>query len=99
MLVPGHVVSLYVATSGYNGAALGSDEKEVVLLIYVIIDVQTNNVSTTRDGDDDDDDGSTPAGADSPRFLICGSRGAGVAASAADPDDAMRRGFDSRLIH
>ncbi|EDS37441.1 conserved hypothetical protein [Culex quinquefasciatus] len=24
---------------------------------------------------------------------------AGVAASAADPDDAMRRGFDSRLIH
>lgn len=44
MLVPGHVVSLYVATSGYNGAALGSDEKEVVLLIYVIIDVQTNNI-------------------------------------------------------
>lgn len=46
MLVPGHVVSLYVATCGYNGAALGSDEKEIVLLIYVIIDVQTNNVST-----------------------------------------------------
>ncbi|XP_058828755.1 RNA-binding protein fusilli isoform X3 [Topomyia yanbarensis] len=44
MLAPGHVVSLYVATSGYNGAALGSDEKEIVLLIYVIIDVQTNNV-------------------------------------------------------
>ncbi|XP_055536124.1 RNA-binding protein fusilli isoform X2 [Wyeomyia smithii] len=44
MLVPGHVVSLYVATGGYNGAALGSDEKEIVLLIYVIIDVQTNNV-------------------------------------------------------
>ncbi|XP_055628713.1 RNA-binding protein fusilli isoform X3 [Toxorhynchites rutilus septentrionalis] len=44
MLVPGHVVSLYVATCGYNGAALGSDEKEVVLLIYVIIDVQTNNI-------------------------------------------------------
>jgi len=30
---------------------------------------------------------------------VLGSRGAGVAASAADPDDAMRRGFDSRLIH
>ncbi|XP_065090667.1 RNA-binding protein fusilli isoform X3 [Ochlerotatus camptorhynchus] len=44
MLVPGHVVSLYVATCGYNGAALGSDEKEIVLLIYVIIDVQTNNI-------------------------------------------------------
>ncbi|XP_055597786.1 RNA-binding protein fusilli-like isoform X2 [Uranotaenia lowii] len=44
MLVPGHVVSLYVATGGHNGAALGSDEKEVVLLIYVIIDVQTNNI-------------------------------------------------------
>lgn len=37
-------MSLYVATCGYNGAALGSDEKEIVLLIYVIIDVQTNNI-------------------------------------------------------
>ena len=35
-----------MTTCGQSGAGLGSDEKEVVLLIYVIIDVQTNNVST-----------------------------------------------------
>jgi hypothetical protein len=45
MLVPGHVVSLYVATSGLPGAGLGSDEKEIILLVYVIIDVQTTKVS------------------------------------------------------
>lgn len=45
MLVPGHVVSLYVATSGLGGSALGSDEKEIILLVYVIIDVQTTKVS------------------------------------------------------
>ncbi|XP_055313922.1 RNA-binding protein fusilli isoform X2 [Sitodiplosis mosellana] len=44
MLVPGHVCSLYVATGGANGAALGSDEKEVVLLDYSVIDVLTNEV-------------------------------------------------------
>ncbi|KFB42732.1 hypothetical protein ZHAS_00010474 [Anopheles sinensis] len=46
MLLPGHVVALHVTTCGQSGAGLGSDEKEVVLLIYVIIDVQSNNVST-----------------------------------------------------
>ena len=45
MLVPGHVCSLYVATGGANGAALGSDEKEIVLLDYSVIDVLTNEVS------------------------------------------------------
>uniref|UniRef100_A0A903XYD8 RRM domain-containing protein n=2 Tax=Anopheles gambiae TaxID=7165 RepID=A0A903XYD8_ANOGA len=44
MLLPGHVVVLHVTTCGQSGAGLGSDEKEVVLLIYVIIDVQTNNI-------------------------------------------------------
>ncbi|XP_058054122.1 RNA-binding protein fusilli [Anopheles bellator] len=44
MLLPGHVVALHVTTCGQSGAGLGSDEKEVVLLIYVIIDVQTNNI-------------------------------------------------------
>lgn len=45
MLVPGHVCSLYVATGGANGPALGSDEKEIVLLDYSVIDVLTNVVS------------------------------------------------------
>lgn len=44
MLVPGHVCSLYVATGGANGSALGSDEKEIVMLDYAIIDVITNEV-------------------------------------------------------
>lgn len=45
MLVPGHLVSLYVATSGASGSNLGSDEKEVILLVYAIIEVQTARVS------------------------------------------------------
>lgn len=45
MLVPGHIVSLYVATWGHNGSGLGADEKEIVLLVYVIIDVSTATVS------------------------------------------------------
>lgn len=44
MLVPGHVCSLYVATGGANGPALGSDEKEIVLLDYTVIDVSTKEV-------------------------------------------------------
>lgn len=36
---------LYLATAGQQGARLGSDEEEVVLLIYVIIDVAANKVS------------------------------------------------------
>uniref|UniRef100_A0A1B0CWC1 Putative rna-binding protein fusilli n=1 Tax=Lutzomyia longipalpis TaxID=7200 RepID=A0A1B0CWC1_LUTLO len=44
MLMPGHVVSLYVATCGLGGSGLGSDEKEIVLLVYVIIDASTSNI-------------------------------------------------------
>uniref|UniRef100_A0A4Y0BJA0 RRM domain-containing protein n=2 Tax=Anopheles funestus TaxID=62324 RepID=A0A4Y0BJA0_ANOFN len=44
MLLPGHVAVMHVTTCGQSGAGLGSDEKEIVLLIYVIIDVQTNNI-------------------------------------------------------
>uniref|UniRef100_A0A182NPP0 Uncharacterized protein n=1 Tax=Anopheles dirus TaxID=7168 RepID=A0A182NPP0_9DIPT len=49
MSLPGHVTVLHVTTCGQSGPGLGSDEKEIVLLIYVIIDVQTNNVSTAAD--------------------------------------------------
>lgn len=44
MLVPGHVCSLYVATDGANGQSLGSDEKDIILLAYTVIDVTTNEV-------------------------------------------------------
>ncbi|XP_037916282.1 RNA-binding protein fusilli isoform X1 [Hermetia illucens] len=44
MLVPGHVVSLYLATCGQSGPALGSDEKEIILLTYVIIDAATTKI-------------------------------------------------------
>lgn len=40
----GHVVSMYVATSGASGQLLGSDEKEVILLVYAVIDTATNKV-------------------------------------------------------
>ena len=40
-----YLCALYVATAGQQGAGLGSDEEEIVLLIYVIIDVDINKVS------------------------------------------------------
>lgn len=45
MFVPGHVVSMYVATGGASGLLLGSDEKEIILLVFAIIDAATNKVS------------------------------------------------------
>ena len=45
MLISGHVVSMYVGTSGASGQLLGSDEKEIILLVYAIIDASTNKVS------------------------------------------------------
>lgn len=44
MFVPGHVVSMYVATGGASGLSLGSDEKEIILLVFAIIDATTNKV-------------------------------------------------------
>ncbi|XP_043526961.1 RNA-binding protein fusilli isoform X2 [Frieseomelitta varia] len=41
---PTHLVALYVATAGLQGNALGSDEEEITLLVYVLIDVQQNKV-------------------------------------------------------
>lgn len=43
---------LYVATAGQQGQRLGSDEEEVVLLIYVVIDVALNKVSAHAFGCD-----------------------------------------------
>lgn len=41
---PEHVVSMYVATCGQNGPGLGSDEKEIILLVYVVIDAVSNQI-------------------------------------------------------
>jgi len=43
-----YLCALYVATAGHQGNLLGSDEQEIVLLIYVVIDMTTNTVSTIR---------------------------------------------------
>lgn len=39
-----HVCVMYVATAGLQGSLMGSDEQEIVLLIYVIVDVVQNKV-------------------------------------------------------
>lgn len=44
MINGGWVCALNVRTAGLGGAALGSDEEEVVYLAYVVIDVLTNQV-------------------------------------------------------
>ena len=42
---PTHLVALYVATAGQQGNALGTDEEEITLLCYVLIDALQNKVS------------------------------------------------------
>lgn len=44
MAGPHHICVLYVATAGLQGPQMGSDEQEIVLLIYVIVDVLQNKV-------------------------------------------------------
>lgn len=44
MAGPHHICVVYVATAGVQGNLLGSDEQEIVLLIYIIIDVVQNKV-------------------------------------------------------
>lgn len=38
------LVAMYVMTAGLQGNALGSDEEEITLLVYVVIDVPQNKV-------------------------------------------------------
>ncbi|XP_068625052.1 RNA-binding protein fusilli isoform X1 [Battus philenor] len=49
MISGGWVCALHVRTAGLGGAALGSDEEEIVYLAYVIIDVLTNQVIGQRE--------------------------------------------------
>ncbi|KAH1001153.1 hypothetical protein HUJ04_013400 [Dendroctonus ponderosae] len=46
MAAPRHLCVLYVATGGLQGPLMGSDEQEIVLLIYVIINVSENKLQT-----------------------------------------------------
>ncbi|CAH1640727.1 unnamed protein product [Spodoptera littoralis] len=48
MISGGWVCALHVRTAGLGGAALGSDEEEIVYLAYVVIDVLTNQVSEQK---------------------------------------------------
>lgn len=45
MISGGWVCALHVRTAGLGGAALGSDEEEILYLAFVVIDVLTNQVS------------------------------------------------------
>lgn len=48
MKVPQHYCVLFVATAGLQGNLLGSDEQEIILLIYVIIDSYVNKIIGTK---------------------------------------------------
>ena len=39
-----HLVIFHTTSSGLNGADLGSDENEIVFLVYLIIDLETKKV-------------------------------------------------------
>lgn len=42
---PQHVVSMFLATAGAGGHLLGADEKEIIYLLFGIIDLQNKEVS------------------------------------------------------
>lgn len=43
-----HVISMYLATCGANGFMLGSDEKEIIYLVFGIIDLKNKEVSDQK---------------------------------------------------
>ncbi|KAL0811848.1 hypothetical protein ABMA28_009274 [Loxostege sticticalis] len=49
MISGGWVCALHVRTGGLGGAALGSDEEEIVYLAYIVIDVHSNQVIGERE--------------------------------------------------
>jgi hypothetical protein len=48
MKVPQYYCVFFVATAGLQGNLLGSDEQEIILLIYVIIDSYVNKVRISQ---------------------------------------------------
>lgn len=47
MMEAPYLCVLYVATAGQQGPGLGADEEEIVLLVYVVIDMGQNKVNIT----------------------------------------------------
>ncbi|CAH1180738.1 unnamed protein product [Phyllotreta striolata] len=45
MIGPHYICVLYVTTAGLQGPLMGSDEQEIVLLVYIIVDVVQNKVA------------------------------------------------------
>lgn len=43
-----HAVSMFLATAGQAGALLGSDEKEIIYLVFGVFDLQSKEVSDQR---------------------------------------------------
>lgn len=44
MMETPYLCVLYVATAGQQGPGLGADEEEIVLLVYIVIDMGQNKV-------------------------------------------------------
>lgn len=43
-----YAVSMYLATAGIGGSLLGSDEKEIIYLVFGVFDLQSKEVSDQR---------------------------------------------------
>ncbi|XP_049307189.1 RNA-binding protein fusilli isoform X1 [Bactrocera dorsalis] len=43
-----YLVSLYIATCGQNGPGLGADEKEIILLVYIILEASSGKIIGTK---------------------------------------------------
>ncbi|XP_050322490.1 RNA-binding protein fusilli isoform X2 [Bactrocera neohumeralis] len=48
MQVSEYLVSLYIATCGQNGPGLGADEKEIILLVYIILEASSGKIIGTK---------------------------------------------------
>ena len=44
---PSHYVAFHSVTSGLNGPDLGSDESDIVLLVFIVVDAKTKQVGNT----------------------------------------------------
>ena len=45
---PSHYVAFHSVTSGLNGPDLGSDESDIVLLVFIVVDAKTKQVGNAR---------------------------------------------------
>ena len=46
---PSHLVVLFCVSAGKNGEELGSDEEQIVFLVYLLYDVTNNKVRSLAD--------------------------------------------------